>query len=421
MKSQKRKPNNIIYLKTNKKLRPTRVGNKFYYLILACAATLLVIGMIMILSSSSILAYNRHNDIFYYLKRQIVYAIIGVIGMIVLSRVDYHKLKNWALFLLGGTIFLLTIVFIPGVGKLAGGATRWIVIGSGTLQPSEIAKFTLIVYIAAVVSRRKFNINDLNQIAVHFVVILVIVGLVFFQPDLGTAFITGLVILVMLFIAGVDIKVLFTTVLFGVMAIVIGIMSEEYRRQRFLSFINPWKDPQESGFHIIQSWLALGTGGLTGVGLGMSKQKFLYLPAAHTDFIFAIIGEEAGLVGSLVVITLFFLLIYFGFIVTFRANDMFGQILAGGITSLIAFETLINIGGVVGILPITGIPLPLISFGGTSLLMTLIEIGVLLNISLSMKEKRRVKIVNKDYDKRRRNSRSRSSRHIVSRRTSIGR
>lgn len=421
MKSPRIKKGNVIYLKKPKKVRVSKVGSRYYYYILACTITLLAIGLIMILSSSSIWAYNQYNDMFYYLKRQIVYALFGLFFMFILSRVNYHKLKDTALLWLGGSIFLLAIVLLPGIGRLAGGATRWIELGPITIQPSEVVKLAVIIYLATALSRKKFNINDLNHIGVHILLLLVIIGLVFIQPDLGTAFVITIIVFIIFFLAGMDLKILGTSFMLGSISLLIAIMSEDYRRERLLSFLNPWKDPQDSGFHIIQSWLALGTGGITGVGLGYSRQKFLYLPAAHTDFIFSIIGEETGLIGTLLITALFLLLIYFGLMVTFRSNDLFGQLLAGGITSLIALQTFINIGGVVGILPITGIPLPLISFGGTSLLLTLCEIGILLNISLNLREERRIRVVHKVNNQRRGNSRPRTSRNISSRRTSFKR
>lgn len=343
---------------------------------------LLSIGLIMILSASEYSALVRFGDALYFFKRQILWALLGLAAMFVTTRIDYWHWQRWAPVMLVVGFLLLVAVFIPGIGWSSHGATRWIRIGSLTLQPSELVKLCLIVFTAYGVALKGEEIRTFWRGVFPFLLLTVVAaGLILAQPDLGTAFALAGTVFVMLFAAGARIGTLGAVGLVGLAAMGAAIYVEKYRLRRFLAFLDPWKDPQGTGFHIIQSLYALGSGGLFGVGLGQGKQKYLYLPEQHTDFIFAVIGEELGFIGSCIVLGLFMIFIWRGLRIAATAPDTFGSILATGITAGIALQALINIGVVCGMLPVTGITLPMVSFGGTSLLFTLAAVGILLNIS----------------------------------------
>ncbi len=367
---------------------------------------LLVFGIVMIFSASSVSALNKHGDSFYYFKRQIISAIIGLIFLIFLANNDYHRLSRWSGILILGSLILLVLVVIPGIGRIVGGARRWIELGFLTLQPSELVKLVLVIFTADLLARRKEQVRELPKLLVPLFPILILACiLVMVQPDLGTAFTIFITVFVLIFLASAKGVHIFGIGVSGILIIGLLILSEEYRLQRFLSFLNPWENPRGSGFHIIQSLIAFGSGGISGMGLGMSRQKFFYLPAAHTDFIFAIIAEELGLAGSLFVVFIFAFITFIGIRIALKAKDQFGTLLGAGIVTTIATQALVNMGAVTGIIPITGIPLPLISFGGSSLMVTLSGIGILLNIACQ--EKRRKALTrDEDIDLRRRHSRS---------------
>jgi len=346
----------------------------------------------MIFSASSATAFSETGDSFHYFKKQAFYSLIGLICLFFFARYDYRKLRSWSYPLLILTFLSLGIVLIPGLGKVAGGASRWLPLGPFNFQPSELAKLAMIIYAAELLARKKERISHLFHLLLPLVPIVGLASLlIIIQPDLGSAFVISLSVFLLIFISGAKFSYLLGLGLTGVSAVFAFIFSASYRRQRLFSFFNPWLDPRKSGFHIIQSLLAFGSGGIRGMGLGKSRQKFFYLPAAHTDFIFAIIGEELGLIGSLFVIILFSFLAFIGLKIAFRARDLFGRLLGAGIISLIISQALINMGGVTGIIPITGVPLPLISFGGSSLIFTLSGIGILLNIASQEVRIRRVK------------------------------
>lgn len=360
-----------------------------FYFLLGATFLLLIFGIVMIFSASSVTAFSKYGDSFYYLKRQILWALIGLSFLVFFANRDYHQIRRWLRPFLLITLISLAVVLIPGVGKVAGGARRWIDVGLVRFQPSEFAKLSIVVYAASLLARREEEIKEFKKLLFPlFVPLLLIIGvLVMLQPDLGTIFTIFLSVFVLLFLSGARISHLLGIGGTGVLTVAILILSESYRRQRFLSFLNPWKNPQGSGFHIIQSLIAFGSGGISGMGLGMSRQKFFYLPAAHTDFIFAIIGEELGLIGSLFVVLMFLFITVIGVRTALRARDQFGKLLAAGIVSVIACQALINMGAVTGIIPITGIPLPLVSFGGSSLLFSLSGIGILLNVACQERPK----------------------------------
>ncbi|MGM0414177.1 MAG: putative lipid II flippase FtsW [Bacillota bacterium] len=343
---------------------------------------LILVGLIMILSASGVKAYSQYGDAHFFFKRQLIFAITGLILMYITSLVDYkiyYKNSKKLLFL---SFTLLILVLIPGIGKTAGGATRWISLGFFDFQPSEAVKLALIIYISSFISRKKTDIENFEKgILPVVIVISLITILIMQQPDMGTAVnIIGFSFIILI-VGGMKLKHLALLSIPGLLAMTYYITSASYRLNRVKTFLDPWGDPKGTGYHIIQSLLALGSGGLTGVGPGNSRQKFLYLPEPGTDFIFAILGEEFGLIGVLFVIILFGGFAYRGILIALNSKDLFGTLLAVGLTFMIMIQFLINIGAVTSLLPVTGITLPFISYGGTSLIISLFSVGVLLNIS----------------------------------------
>ena len=339
-------------------------------------------GIVMVASSSAVKSLETLGDQFYYLKRQTAWAVLGLIGAIVTSRLHYWKWRELARPLLLGTVLLLILVLIPGIGKSARETQRWLGFGSLAFQPSELTKLTMAIFAAYHLTRRPDIPRDFWRGLVPLLVWAGLVGiLILLQPDLGTAVTVVGTVFLSLAAAGSRPSHL---ALLGVAAVPItywAIFMEEYRRRRFLAFLDPWADPQGTGFHIIQALYALGSGRIFGVGLGQSRQKLWYLPEQHTDFIFAIIGEELGLVGALAVVALFFIFIWRGYRAAMHAPDAFSALLAAGLTGMIALQAVVNVGVVTAVLPITGIPLPFVSYGGSSLVFSLAAVGILLNVS----------------------------------------
>ncbi|MBM7624379.1 putative lipid II flippase FtsW [Sporohalobacter salinus] len=342
--------------------------------------TLLGIGVVMVFSSTSIRAYVNYGDSFYFLKKQFVWSIIGIGAMIFFATINYNLYKGMARLGILVSIGLLIAVLI--FGKVVGGSQRWLNFGFMRMQPSEMIKLSIVIYMARYLSVKQNKLDDfLKGLGPALVVLGLICGLILLQPDLGTAVAIGGTVMVMFIAAGVRFKHLFYLASSGILGVVYLIFSAPYRMQRFLAFLDPWEDPLGSGFHIIQSLYALGSGGLFGAGIGQSKQKFFYLPEPGTDFIFAIIGEELGFLGSIVVVLLFFLFAWRGLRIAVEAPDVFGSLLAVGITTMITLQAVINIGVVTGSMPVTGMTLPFISYGGSSLVIMLSGVGILLNIS----------------------------------------
>lgn len=359
------------------------------YILLANVFLLLTIGVIMVFSSSYIMAYKWYGNSYYFFSKQVISAVIALIVFLVAMNIDYHLWQKFATPILILSIFLLIMLFLPGFAREIRGAKRWLMIGPFPLQPSEVAKFALILYIADCLTRKKEKeINTfLRGILPVFIVTVLFFLLIFDQPDFSTAIVIMVSSFIMLFIGGSKITQLFALILFLVPPGIILALGEDYRRVRLLSFLNPWEDPLKSGFHIIQSLLALGSGGLTGVGIAESRQKFFYLPDQHTDFIFSIIGEELGFIGAIFIISLFILFLWRGYLISLKAKDSFGLLLAAGITSIIVFQAVVNISVVTKLIPTTGITLPFISYGGSSLIVNMLGCGVLLNISKNTIEK----------------------------------
>jgi len=336
----------------------------------------------MIYSSSSIYAWEKYKDGFFFLKRHLIFMLIGALCTFIFMAVDYRKLRHIAKPLLFLSLILLVLVLIPGIGREVSGARRWFRFKMISFQPSELANLAIIIYIADFVARKG---NLIKTFLKGFLPPVCIFGifaiLILLQPDLGTTVALGFVVLVMLFISGVRPAYILSLILSGLPMLYFLIFSVPYRRARVMSFINPWLDPKGSGFQIIQSQIALGSGGIFGVGLGHSKQKLFYLPAAHTDFIFSIIGEELGLLGTIGVIILFILFIQQGIKIIKNAPDSFGYFLSLGLVLMITFRAMINIGVSCGLLPTKGLPLPFISYGGSSFIFDMISVGILVNIA----------------------------------------
>lgn len=343
---------------------------------------LLGIGVVMILSASEYKTLIDYNDSFYFFKRQLLWSLLGLSAMFIMINYDYRRLQQYILPFLVIAFILLVLVLIPGVGREVNGATRSIELGPIRFSPAELVKLCIIIFTAYGLSRGRERVKDfVSGVLPYLVVMGLAAALILKQPDLGTAMSLAGIVIVMIFAAGARLSHLGGIVLAGLAAVISAIFFEPYRLHRFMAFRDPWADPQGAGFHIIQGLYAIGSGGLFGLGLGQSKQKFLYLPENHTDFIFAIIGEELGFIGASLVIMLFILFIWRGLKIAVTSQDPFASLLATGITAWVGVQAFINIGVVTGSLPVTGIPLPFISFGGTSLLFTLAAVGILLNIS----------------------------------------
>jgi len=357
------------------------------YLILIPAIALLLLGLVMVFSAGSVVGPDMQVGGYRTFLFQLAWAAFGLVLMVFFAKFDYHKLGklSWAgvlasFALLGAVLFL---------GREAYGARRWIVLGPLNLQPTEIAKFAIIIFAAYVIATKGDRIKKFSQL--FFPVILVTLigaGLMLAQPDLGSTLVLCFSLMVVLGVAETRPAHLLALGTTGAAVALFFALSAPYRRSRLFSFINPWKSPKGYGYHVIQSYIALGSGNIKGLGLGMSRQKFLYLPNAHTDFIFAIIGEELGIAGTISVVCCLALLTYGGFRIARSAPDELGRLLAAGITGLVVIQALVNMGGVTGLLPITGVPLPLVSSGGSSLCVCMGCIGILLNIAAQSRARR---------------------------------
>ena len=362
---------------------PAAAAARTTFVLLGASVTiLLVTGVVMVLSASSVQALKELGSSWSLFVRHLTWLTIGAVALVVTVSVDYRRWRTLALPLLVVSAGLLVLVLVPGLGLEVNGARSWIGVGSLTLQPSEIAKLALILFVAELLSRRSAAIAD-SRLTLRPVLVVagVIALLVMLQPDLGTTMVLGALVLALLYVGGVPLmKLGATAAIGGGMALFLA-LRKDYRRDRLLAFLDPSADPERIGYQITQSLTGVASGRLTGVGLGASRAKWGFLPNAHTDFIFAIIGEETGLVGALVVVALFLSFAVLGVRAALHAPDRFGTLVAAGITAWVVSQALVNIGGVVGLLPITGLTLPYVSFGGTSLVVTMAATGILLNIA----------------------------------------
>ncbi|NMA92475.1 MAG: putative lipid II flippase FtsW [Firmicutes bacterium] len=358
------------------------------YAFILTVLLLLGLSLIMVFSASYIIsAESSRGDPYFFLRRQAVWIGLGLVGMLALSRFPYHRLRRMSPFLLLVSFILLVLVYIPGIGVEIYDARRWIGLGPITVQPAEFCKLAFMIFTAAYMSSRSIRLEKFWSSSF---VPLALMGVAFFlilkQPDYGTSLLLAAATVTVIFLAGLPFKQAAGIFLVSLPAMIILAIKEPYRLQRLTSFLDPWADPGDSGHQIIQSLFALGPGHIFGVGLGRSRQKLYYLPLPHSDFIFAIIGEELGFVGAVMVLLLFFILFWRGIRIAMLAPDSFGSLLAAGITSLLAIQVMMNIAVVTGSIPVTGVTLPLISAGGSSLFFTLCGFGILLNISRHLQE-----------------------------------
>jgi len=344
---------------------------------------LLVGGVVMVYSASSVWSLYKFEDSFFYLKRQLLFAGAGMVAMLFFMYIPYTNWKKYSNLLIVLCFILLLIVLIPGIGMVRGGARSWIGVGAFSIQPSEFMKLGLIIFLAALLSDKQKYITSLTKgFLPCLLLIFTAFGLIMLQPDLGTGLVLVLTCVTMLFIAGARIPHFIGLGIVGFIGFALLIVSAPYRLNRIFAFLNPWEDPLGDGFQIIQSLYAIGPGGLMGLGFGNSLQKYFYLPEPQTDFIFAIIAEELGFIGGLFLIILFFILLWRGVKVALEAPDPFARYLALGIVSMLIIQVIINISVVIGLIPVTGITLPFLSYGGSSLTLTLCSVGILLNISI---------------------------------------
>lgn len=352
--------------------------------LLATLLALVVFGLMMIASAGIIYSSTRFGDGYYFFKRQLLFGVIpGLLIFAIVQKIDYHFWKKFVVPFFFLSLIFLVLVFVPGVGVKIYGANRWINLGPISFQPSEMMKLSLILYLAMwLESKGRKTVKDFFEGFAPFMVIMGFIGfLIMKQPDIGTLGVIMLTSLAIYFSSGARTTHIFSILLAGFLGVVVLIKMAPYRMNRFLVFLNPDTDRQGIGYHINQALIAIGSGGILGIGLGHSRQKFNYLPEPVGDSIFAIIGEELGLIGATILVALFVMLAIRGYKIAKEAPDEFGKLIAVGITSWIIFQAFINIGAIIGLIPLTGVPLPFVSYGGTSLIFLLAGVGILANIS----------------------------------------
>lgn len=350
--------------------------------LLFCVVLLVGVGITMNYSASAVLAQERYGDSYYFLKRSLLFAVMGFAAMTFVTRFSYVRYRSLVYIILIAAVLLMAAVFVPGIGKTIGGANRWIRLGPITFQPSEAAKIAMILFLAYSLEKKAKRIHTFSVgFLPHIAFMGAVSACILYQRDLGSAAAIAIITWFMMFVAGVRLPYLLGM---GVVALpIVGVLiaGTGYRRRRILAFLNPWNDQYGSGYQIIQSFLAFNEGGWFGRGLGNGQQKLFYLPEAHTDFILSVVGEELGLMGVLLIIGLFCFFFYRGLKIALGAPDLFGRYIAIGCTLLIGLGAVLNIGVVMGMLPTKGLTLPFISYGGSSLIVSLVAVGILLNIS----------------------------------------
>jgi cell division protein FtsW len=352
-----------------------------YVILCATVGVLNIVGLVMILSASSVAALSDYGSSWYFFDRQLVWAVGGAAAFIVASSVDYHVWKRLAPWLFGLSVAGLLLVLVPGVGIMVDGSRRWLGAGAFRVQPSEVAKLALLCCGANVLARRADRLDDWREWLPVLLVLGGLSALVMLEPDLDSVIVLALIGFALLIVGGVRRLHLGRLAAAGIGLVTVLAFAAPYRRARMLAFMHPWQDQRRTGYQIAQSLIALGSGGVDGVGLGAGRAKWMFLPNAHTDFIFAVIGEELGLIGCLLVLALFAGLGLVGFRVAQRAPDRFGVLLAAGVTAWIVGQAVINLGAVVGMLPVSGITLPFLSAGGSSLVITMLGAGILANVA----------------------------------------
>jgi cell division protein FtsW len=361
-------------------LRTTRLAPPDIVLF-GVVAALVAIGLVMIYSASSATAYATYRDTAHYLKRQLLWLVVALAAAFLAYRIDYRKLRSVATIGIVLALGALVAVLLPHVGEASNGSRRWLGIGAFSFEPSESAKIALVVFLAAKFAAMGEDVRSLVRGVVPCLLVTCALAVpVLLEPDMGTASLLIFTAFGLLFCAGARIEHLGLCALAMLPVAALAIGSSAYKRARIFAFLDPWRDPQNTGFHIVQSLLALGSGGFVGLGLGASRQKFFYLPEQYTDFIFAILGEELGLLGALSVIALFVVLAFRAVRIALAAPDRFGMLLALGCTLLIVIQAFVNIGVVTSSWPVTGVPLPFLSFGGTSLVVSLVAVALIINV-----------------------------------------
>ncbi|GAA0364628.1 stage V sporulation protein E [Bacillus horti] len=351
------------------------------FLIVFCTLAILCIGIIMVYSSSAVISLSKFGDQFFYVKRQLLFAGIGVVAMYMMMNIDYWVWRKFAKLGLIVCFILLILVLTP-LGLVRNGSQSWLGIGAFSIQPSEFIKICMIIFLAKYLSENQKQIVSFTKgMLPPLLLVFAAFGMIMLQPDLGTGTVMVGTSIVMIFLAGARILHLSGLAALGIAGFTALVIAAPYRIKRITSFLDPWQDPQGAGYQIIQSLYAIGPGGLLGLGLGMSRQKFYYLPEPQTDFIFAILAEELGFIGGVTVLLLFSILLWRGIKIAISAPDLYGSFLAAGIVSMIAIQVIINVGVVTGLFPVTGITLPFLSYGGSSLTLMLVAMGILLNIS----------------------------------------
>lgn len=351
-------------------------------ILLLVTLILVTVGTAMIYSSSSIIALEKFKDGQYFLKKQIFFVFVGLTSMIFMTRVPYTQLRKWAYPGMLLSFVLLSLLLVPHLGMRRGGATRWLNLFGFSFQVTELVKISVVIFLAHLLTRKAHQLKDFSKgVLVPLIATSIAILLILLEPDFGTAVIIATILLLMLFIAGAQIKHLSLLVAAFIPVGVALIFYKGYRLTRLTAFLDPWKDADNTGFQIIQSLLSFGSGGTFGVGIGDGMQKLFYLPEPHTDFILSIIAEESGFIGVAIVIVMFAVFAFRGFMIALKAPDLFGTLLAAGLTMVIVMEAFINIAGVMGLIPLKGLVLPFLSYGGTAFIMTMTAVGILLNIS----------------------------------------
>lgn len=345
-------------------------------------AALLAVGITMVLSTSYLYSQERFSDGTYFFRKQLTAVGVGLVVLFISALVPPATYRRLAYPLLAPTLLVLILVLIPGIGLSRGGARRWLPLGGFAFQPAELAKLCLVLYLAHSLAKKKEKVHTFSMgVLPHLIVGGIFLGLILLEPDLGTALILGLVLFLVLFVGGAKFSHLLLIGLMALPVLALSVIGADYRLRRLLTFLDPWRDASSSGFQIIQSYIAFGSGQLWGRGLGESRQKLFYLPEAHTDFIFSMIGEELGLLGVLMVLALFGVIIVRGFRLASKVEEPFGQYLAFGLTVLLGLQALIHMGVVMGLMPTKGLVLPFISYGGSAMVMNLTAAGILLSLS----------------------------------------
>lgn len=342
---------------------------------------LVIFGLLMVYSASNVVAMYKYNDSFYFIKRQALFACIGIILMFIFMKINIEKIYKVSIYIFITSVILLLLVLIPGIGVVRGGARSWIGFGSFSIQPAEVVKVSLILFMSVLINKINKNINKVKYFSLLFGIIILIFGLIMLQPDFGTGLVIVLSSIIVLFVSGVSYIYFCIFGVIGILGLVILIASAPYRLERIFAFLDPWSDPLGSGFQAIQSLFSIAPSGIFGLGFNNSMQKHFFLPEPQNDFIFAIICEELGLIGGLLLISAFLYIIIRIIILSTKVEDNRYKITLVSVASSLFVQVFINLGVVIGLLPVTGITLPIISYGGSSLIFTLIMIAICINIS----------------------------------------